>query len=73
MRIWKKKLKRLLRKMVRLYDGQTEEFLLNMLMRDFRLTVEEQNQRLKISRLGYLVLKFGRIQRIKNGEEHVFF
>lgn len=69
-----KETKRLLRKLVRLYDGQTKEYLLKYTDAVSELTIEEQNklaQELPARHLSAEILSD--IQRIKNDEEPRFF
>ena len=69
-----KETKRLLRKLVRLYDGQTKEFLLKYTDEVSGLNIEEQSklaQELPARHLSAEILSD--IQRIKNGEEPRFF
>ena len=69
-----KETKRLLRKLIRLFDGQTKEYLLKYIDDVSELNIEEQNelaQELPARRLSAEILSD--IQRIKNGEEPRFF
>ena len=69
-----KETKRLLRKLVRLFDGQTKEYLLKYTDDVSELNIEEQNklaQELPARHLSAEILSD--IQRIKNGEEPRFF
>lgn len=69
-----KETKRLLRKLVRLFDGQTKEYLLKYTDEVSGLNIEEQNklaQELPARHLSAEILSD--IQRIKNGEEPRFF
>lgn len=67
-----KETKRLLRKLVRLFDGQTKEYLLKYIDDVSELTIEEQNelaQELPARRLSAEILSD--IQRIKTVKSHV--
>ena len=69
-----KETKRLLRKLVRFFDGQTKEYLLKYTDDVAELNIEEQNklaQELPARHLSAEILSD--IQRIKNGEEPRFF